>query len=72
MTDPVWEIKSPGVLWLPPTGIEIERVIRDRIAIYQIKHNGEPFATKWAFHLETAKLETMEVIRELLEMGIEP
>ena len=23
MTDPVWQIKSPGVLWLPPTGMEI-------------------------------------------------
>ncbi len=26
MTDPVWEIKSPGVLWLPPTGMEIARI----------------------------------------------
>ena len=44
MTVPVWEIKSPGVLWLPPTAMEIERVIRDgiKLMISRSNSNGEP------------------------------
>lgn len=52
MTEPVWEIKSPGVLWLPPTGIEIERIeVPGWTWIFQVKHNGERLPGKWGMTL---------------------
>ena len=75
MTDPVWQIKSPGVLWLPPTGMEIALALDPhfgKVRGYQVIHNGKPLPGRWSETLEYAKMSAKQVMRELLEMGIEP
>lgn len=72
MPTSIWKIKSPGILYFTSTSLEIHRVKRDGLQIYQIRHNGKDLAARWTFHLESAMDEAEKIMQELLAIGVEP